>query len=263
MSLAALSDLLPAVPIGQPKTRWFKAPDAEDDPANPGDFDNWPRAARRLWKIILRQLRKNGAKMIVDPVWKLAQLCGRCQRWVWKALAQLQELGVLRRFWVKGREKVENRKGHHGEVGRATEIVIDLAGPEPKAKQKPKAKATTKASSGQVPNTPGVIPKATPEQQAAADRRHAETAALNAEAGDPVPAGSVLKWWEKLKAGVGIVSGDAEASKKAESDARNAAAAAEALARLEAGQGRGERDRSQSPADPAGPEEVPAPESGS
>ena len=95
MSLAALSDLLPAVPIGQPKTRWFKAPDAEDDPDNPGDFDNWPRAARRLWKILLRRIRKTGAKIILHPVWKLAELCGRGQRWVWKALAQLQELGVI------------------------------------------------------------------------------------------------------------------------------------------------------------------------
>jgi hypothetical protein len=177
MSVATLSDTLPGVPVGQPKTRWFKAPDSEDDPANPGDFDNWPRAARRLWKILLRQARKLGTKVIVLPVWKLAEVCGRGQRWVWKAFRQLLALGVIRRFWCDGRREVENRKGHHGDVGRGTEIVIDLAGPEPKAKPapKPKAKATGKP--------------ATLEQQAAADRAHAETAAINAQGGDPLPPG--------------------------------------------------------------------------
>jgi DNA-binding Lrp family transcriptional regulator len=144
MSIATLADTLPGVPIAQPRTRWFKAPDAEDDPANPGDFDNWPRAARRLWKILLRQARTLGTKVVLLPVWKLAELCGRGQRWVWKAFRQLLGLGVIRRFWCDGRKEVENRQGHHGEVGRATEIVVDLAGPEPKAKPQAKTKGSDK-----------------------------------------------------------------------------------------------------------------------
>ena len=55
MSAGPLALALPAIPI--PKFRWFKGPDAEENPENPADFDNWPRAARRLWKILLRWAR--------------------------------------------------------------------------------------------------------------------------------------------------------------------------------------------------------------
>jgi hypothetical protein len=259
MSVATLSNILPGVPIGQPKTRWFKAPDAEDDPDNPGDFDNWPRAARRLWKILLRRIRKTGAKIILHPVWKLAELCGRGQRWVWKALAQLQELGVIRRFWCDGRKEVENRKGHHGDVGRATEIVVDLARPEPKAKAEPRAKATSKPAASQIPNLPGAIPKTTPEQQAAADRRHAETKAINAEDGQPATAED----WAEFRKRFGL--GAPRSGRDPNHDSQYRTIKAEMEAQEEA---RRQRDRQaaspsdQLPAQPAGPG-VLAPESGS
>jgi hypothetical protein len=126
MSVATLSDTLPGVPVGPPKVRWFKGLDHEDDPNNPEDGDNWPKRVQRVWKILLRLHRTTGRKVFTIPVWKLAELCGRCQRTVWSALRWLVEHGIIRRYWISGRKEVENRKGHHGEVGRATEIMVEL-----------------------------------------------------------------------------------------------------------------------------------------
>jgi hypothetical protein len=260
MSTIELGAVLPAVPIADPKTRWFKAPDAEDDPENPRDFDNWPRAARRLWKIILRRARKTRARIIFDPVWKLAELCARCERWVWKALAQLLEMGVIRRFWAKGREEVENGKGHHGEVGRATEIVIELAGPEAKAKPAPKAKGKTAGK------MPAATTGALDAQRADWAKGRAEVEAeaeAEASPAEPGPtAGPTGRFdWRKLTG----TPPEAPRPRDPNDDPKYRAIKAEMEAKEEARRRRERQAASPSdqlPTDPAGPE-VPAPESGS
>jgi hypothetical protein len=261
MSVATLSDTLPGLPIGQPKTRWFKAPDAEDDPANPGDFDNWPKAARRLWKILLRQARKLGTKVVLLPVWKLAEMCGRGQRWVWKAFRQLLTLGVIRRFWCDGRKEVENRKGHHGEVGRATEIVIDLAGPEPKAKPKTKAKGQPAAKpatgTGELDKIKAAIAQAEAEKAA-------DPAAARPQGATPNPTPTPTEtdrhgWLKRLVASIAAGPPHAEDPDPDRTEARRREVldglAATQQAR-EAEMARREREKT------AGPE-VPAPGSGS
>jgi hypothetical protein len=246
MSVIELAAALPAVPIGQPKTRWFKAPDAEDDPADALDFDNWPKAARRLWKILLRRVRITGSKVITLPVWKLAEMCGRGLRWVWKALRQLLELGMIRRFWCHGRIEVENRKGHQGEVGRATEILVDLAGPEPKAKPAPKAKAK-----------PAAKPTSTGTGALAAIKATIAAAAAEKPAdppGDaPTPSGFD---WRKM---VGIPAASSQ-RRDPNDDPQYRAIKAEMEAKEQARRARerlAAQPSDQLPAEPAGPE-VPA-----
>ena len=260
MSVATLSDSLPGVPIAEPKTRWFKAPDTEDDPANALDFDNWPKAARRLWKILLRRARVAGTKVITLPVWKLAELCGRGLRWAWKALRQLLKLGVIRRFWISGRQEVENRKGHHGEVGRATEILIDFAGPEPKVKPAPKSKdkPPTSTGTGALAKIKAMIAGATqpagdPQQDGPSPPASNWRDHLPASSTPPPPPPPVPQ--QQRRRNLGIDRNDPKAvAILAEMEAKDAA--------------RRERERQaanpsdQLPAESAGPE-VPAPDSGS
>jgi hypothetical protein len=156
---------------------------------------------------------------------------------------------------------VENRKGHHGDVGRATEILVDLAGPEPKAKTEPKAKAKPK------PKAPtSAATGALDAMRADWDKARAQAAAEAEKPADPPgDATSPSKWdWrkdaERWREELGLPETPSSRTPTA-ADLRRQREE-ECLAELQAKLDSGE-PLDQPPADPAGPEEVPAAESGS
>jgi DNA-binding Lrp family transcriptional regulator len=138
--------MLPSLP--KPKSWWFRAVlgGDEDDPHNPDDNDNWPWAARRMWKILQRMSRKLKSTRFTVTDWMLAEMCGWGLRWVQKALKLLQDMGVITRYYVYGRI---------GEAGRVVEIVINLAAKaEPKRAAKAEPASRQPAATSPVASTP-------------------------------------------------------------------------------------------------------------
>jgi hypothetical protein len=122
----------------------------------------WPQAAQRLWEF-LKLPQHNGATKFKFKDWELTRELGVGRRCIQKAL-----------WWLQNVAMVINRYREYGhDAGRVIEIIINLAGPTPKAPPKTKSDRTkarpTPARPEQTPNI-GTIPKATTEQFAAAAR---------------------------------------------------------------------------------------------
>jgi hypothetical protein len=114
--------------------------------------------------------------------------------------------GFSLRFIQKGLKALELagliRRTHRYGTRRRIYVLGRLKGrprPSSKAKGQAEAKGTKPGKPAATPNVARPHTPATQDQQDAADRKHAETAALNAQVGEPIPAG--YKWdWRKESA---------------------------------------------------------------
>jgi hypothetical protein len=284
MTVATLSGTLPAVPIAEPKTYWFKAtrgprdesppekaprtlyPSVDDPEGNEtADYDDWRWPARKLWKVLQGEALRTGSQTILLPVWRLAQLCGRGIRWVFYALRMLRELGKIRRVWWRNGQEAPDGKGHHGEACLATQIVVDLAGPEPKAKPAAKAKGKPDAKAPS-PGSTGALDAMRADWARA--QAEAETASPGEPAAAPKPPAPPAKepdrhgWVKRLVASVAAGPPHGE---DPDPD-RTAVLKKRQLDQLEATRADREAEmaarQQKESADPSGPG-VPAPESGS
>lgn len=146
MSLVTVASALPAIPdIGEP---FAQIPVDVHTPG--GSFSQYPQALQRLWEVMWG-LTGFGKEEIRITTEKLAELCDRCERWVYKALRQGLEHEVdgepaplIAKRFVKGPREA---------AGRVLSLIVnfvkakDPEPPKPKAREKTRARANTPAAS--------------------------------------------------------------------------------------------------------------------
>jgi hypothetical protein len=124
-----------------------------------GSFDQWPRALQRFYAFMW-PATGFGTEEIRYTTRQIAQACGRCERWVYKALRQAldrmrgeeghrEKAPLITKRFVKGPRDV---------AGRLLGLVVNFAKPkveEETARPKGKAKAVAAApATAPVPSAP-------------------------------------------------------------------------------------------------------------